>query len=89
MKSIRQKPKQHQHCRNQLKVKQELVKTLQNQIVNLEEQLEREKCNSALLQMAFNELLTCKDTSDTVIHSAPQEKNLSSGGTTRINSKSQ
>ena len=57
-----------------VKVTQELVKTLQNPIVNLEEQLEREKCNSALLQMAFKELLTCKHASHTVTHSLPREK---------------
>ncbi|XP_052529540.1 uncharacterized protein LOC128076184 [Tympanuchus pallidicinctus] len=57
-----------------VRVTQELVKTLQYQIVNLEEQLEREKNNSALLQMAFKELLTSKDTSDTVTHRLPQEK---------------
>ena len=63
-----------QALQESVKVTQELVKILQNQTVKLEEQLEREKRNSALLQMAFKELLTCKDTSDTVIHSAPQEK---------------
>ena len=41
-----------------VKVTQELVKILQNQTVKLEEQLEREKRNSALLQMAFKELLS-------------------------------
>ena len=63
-----------QALQESVKVTQELVKALQNQIVNLEEQLEREKCNSALLQTAFKELLTCKNTSDTVIHSAPEGK---------------
>ncbi|XP_032298085.1 probable ATP-dependent RNA helicase DDX6 [Coturnix japonica] len=54
-------------------VTQELVKALQNQIGNLEVQLERERHNSALLQMAFKEILTYKDAGDTDIHGAPQE----------------
>ena len=63
-----------QALQESVKVTQELVKTLQNHILNLEGQLESEKCNSALFQMALKELLMCKDTSDIVIHSPPREK---------------
>ena len=63
-----------QALQESVKVTQELVKSLRSQIMSLEDQLEREKHNSVLLQTAFKELITCKDTGDTVIHSAPQEK---------------
>ena len=62
-----------------IKATQELVKSLQSQIVSLEDQLEREKHNSVLLQTALKELITCKDTGDTVIHSAPPEKDYPQG----------
>jgi len=55
-------------------VTQELGKSLQSQIMNLVDQLEREKRNLVLLQKAFKELIMCKDTGDTVILCAPQEK---------------
>ncbi|XP_065592066.1 uncharacterized protein LOC136048350 [Cyrtonyx montezumae] len=54
-----------------VQVSQELIKALQNQIVNLEEQVEREKHNSDLLQIALREVLTSKDASGA---SASQEK---------------
>ena len=72
-----------QALQESVKVTQELVKSLQSQITSLEDQLEREKHNSVLLQTAFKELITCKDTGDTVAHSAPQEKSLSSREITR------
>ncbi|XP_072216209.1 uncharacterized protein [Excalfactoria chinensis] len=63
-----------QSLQETVKTTQELVKALQNQIGNLEVQLERERHNSALLQMAFKEILTYKDTGDTDFHGTPQEK---------------
>ncbi|XP_072216512.1 uncharacterized protein [Excalfactoria chinensis] len=63
-----------QALQESVKVMEELVKTLQYQILNLEEQLQREKHNSVLLQTAFKELLTYKNTSNAVVHNLPQEK---------------
>ncbi|XP_072184206.1 uncharacterized protein [Excalfactoria chinensis] len=63
-----------QALQESVKVMQELVKSLQKQTEELKMQLENEKHDAALLLEALKEQLGCKDNSDTIAHSLPQEK---------------